>query len=244
VYRLPSLPARLTVREKCVSPMRLGVYLGATVFHISLISVSFLWEQWYLWHESPLSVPSLMLSFVTAYLSAFFCGFIATMADPQERHNLTLNAIAPLHESLLGPRAHLRAKAPLKEPGFSRDKALALTASANGGARPQLTPHPLRGLLPKSEWPRVAIIVPCYKEPDDIIAATIGGCLRQVYPSARLHVYLLDDNQNQCARPPHPRAPAPPAARSRRLPPHLPPTHRLLAPSPTRPLTRPLPPFL
>lgn len=218
---LPALPAKLTVHEAASSPLRIAAYTAALMLQVSMLVVSTIWEQFMLWGERPLAPASLLLSFITSYLSIFFCGFIATMIDPRERFNLTLNALAPVHPSLLGPNAHLpsrdkRDKGALRADEGSTERRDDAGASAAAAGMPAVDAHahasgraaaaaaaargPVRGLLPKSEWPCVAVIVPCYKEPDELIAATIEGCLRQVYPSTRLHVYLLDDNQNQVVR--------------------------------------------
>jgi hypothetical protein len=129
-----------------------------------------------------------LLSLLTLCLSTCFCGSIFTMEEPTERHNALLAAIAPLHHSLLGVDAHRRA---------SRRRAVtaaAASAAADAAAALALSLGPRRGLLAKAFWPRVAVLIPCYKEPDAIIAATVAGCLRLAYPAAALRVFVLDDS--------------------------------------------------
>mmetsp|Transcript_18730 Transcript_18730/g.59351 ORF Transcript_18730/g.59351 Transcript_18730/m.59351 type:complete len:1818 (+) Transcript_18730:97-5550(+) len=219
VTHVPRPPVRLTMHTRCCSHLRRNVYAGFAGIHVCLIVLAFAWEAWTLLVAGQGDAWSIICAVVNTYLQVFFCGFILTMVDPHERHNIVLNALAPVHPSLLEPDAHLKRKSPRESEAstdgssdpdpdspLARGKGALVEKSSLPHHGPGATSSSgdkfgvRRGIFPKEAWPKVAIIIPCFKEPNDIIALTMKGCLRQVYPPSSLHVYLLDDNQNQLVR--------------------------------------------
>ena len=55
----------------------------------------------------------------------------------------------------------------------------------------------LRVVMPDShQWPTVDVFIPCYTEPVSVVKGTTQAALRLIYPSHKLHVYVLDDGKN------------------------------------------------
>ena len=49
----------------------------------------------------------------------------------------------------------------------------------------------------RSDWPKVAIVIPVYKEPKEVICKTVRAALHQDYPGDRFRVIVADDSPKE-----------------------------------------------